>query len=177
MDLRYCLRRYNYFTGFTDYLFGEFAHTIRQRGYLVRRELVLIYVWKNFWLEDLSGIQISKSNKEIRDVTKRIFDIDHNDRHAISELLKCIAGLFLFDGKIPLKVASSVLTVVFPDKYGIFDARVGNTLQIDREDVDSCVTAIFKMREIAKEQEAFSGETWTPRMVDAALWSLDKFGK
>lgn len=177
MDLGGCWKRYNYFPEFTKFLFGEFAESIRHRGYLLPRELVLIYVWKNFWKKGLSKVEVEQNEQKVKEATRHIFAVDHSDPKSIGDLLVQIKKLLPSGGSLPLKVASAVLAVALPDKYGIFDARVGNALKISAEDVASCVQAIFRMREIAEEQENITGYTWTTRMVDIALWSLDKYGE
>lgn len=176
LDLTKCWKRYNYFPEFTNFIFGDFAEKIRQRGYLLNREVLLIYAWKNFWRRNLSKAEVINDEQKTKELTEKIFRINHFEVQQISSLLEEIMTLFTFQGRLALKVASTILTVVFPDLYGIFDARVRKALKTKAEDVASCVEVIFEMRKIAKEQQKITGQPWTPRMVDMSLWTLNKYG-
>jgi hypothetical protein len=173
MNLTPYLRKYNYFPDFTKFLFGELADIIRKRGYLLSTELVLIYVWKNFWRTNLIGASIKATPKQVEVITKGIFRINHDDKWKIIDILRELAGL-LGENSLAIKVASCILTIVFPDKYGIIDRRILNTLNIPYLDLETGANAFFRMREIAKEQQRITGELWTPRMVDMALWQFDR---
>jgi len=177
MDLTKYLECYDYFPDFTNFIFGNFAKEIRQRGFLVNRELLLIYVWKNFWRKNLSRAEVIDDEQKIKEVTEKIFRINHFDVHQVTSLLKELMTLFTCQNSLRLKVSSAVLTVIFPNLYGIFDTRVKRTLKIRSEDIASCAEAIFRMREIAKEQQEITGRVWTPRMIDMSLWTLNKHGR
>jgi hypothetical protein len=174
MDLTPYLEQFNYHPEFTDFIFGDLAENIRQRGYMLSTELVLIYVWKNFWRENLIGAYTTKNPEEIKEVTKNIFLIDHNSADDIKKTVLSLSQLYP-PSELALKLATSVLAIVFPDKYGIVDRRIQNALNIPKLDETSATEAILVMREIAKEQQTITGKHWTPRMVDMALWCLDKY--
>jgi len=177
MNLSKCLEKYLYFPKFTDFLFEVVAGEIKKRGYLTRSDLILIYVWKNLWRKQPWRISVESDEEKIRNVTRQIFHIDHDNRSHIVQLLGALEELFQTEGSQPLKAASAILSTVFPDKYGVFDYRIRDALGIEGEDEKACVDAFFMMREIAKEQESLNGQHWTPRMVDRALWVLHKSKK
>jgi len=175
MDLSKYLESYEYFPRFTDFIFEVVAKDIRQREYLKRADLILIYVWKNLWRKQPWKVCVEADEEKIETVSRQIFKIDHSSQDDVVELLKGLKELFPAEGTLPLKVASAVLSVIFPDKYGVFDYRVREALGIEDEDEKACADAFFRMREIAKKQESLKGQHWTPRMVDKALWALHKF--
>ena len=192
MDLTEYFERYNYFPKLTDFIFGELAYAIRYRGFLEKEDFVLIWLWKTqLWQIDEERGTFKHEQKEdyfetdeqeIKNITKRIFEIDHSNRDSVAKL---IGDLDTLRG-VGTKVATAILSVVFPDKYGIVDVHVQRALGIkdiqipeyvrtEAEILDyQCTEHIFKMREIAKEQTRITGRYWTPRMVDMALWVMDQ---
>lgn len=178
MDLTECLERYPYFPKFTDFIFDQLAKEIRRRGCLERADLALIYMWKNLWRIDRGQdlpIKVETDEEKVRQTTMRIFAMSHDNRTDIVRVLRELKKLFRVTESQALKVSTAILSIVFPEKYGIFDYHVENALGIEGNDEEACTDAILKMREIAKKQERLTGRSWTPRMVDKALWTLDKF--
>lgn len=174
MDLSPYLKRYGYFPKLTDLLFGEIANDIRERGYLTFDDLAIIYVWKTLlWQIErkLESHGIERDELMIRNVTSQIFRVKHSIR---DDVIDIISKLDYSLRGVGIQVSSCILAVVFPDRYGIFDIHVQRALNIQGNDARACADAIFKMREIAEEQGKLSGVTWTPRMVDKALWVLNK---
>lgn len=190
MDLSRYLEQYNYFPKLTNFIFGEFAYTIRCQGFLDKEDFILIWFWKTqLWQIDKEKGEFKPKpgffemdEQEIKSVTKRIFEIDHSNRDDVAKL---IGDLDTLRG-VGTKVATAILSVVFPDKYGVVDVHVERALGIkdipipeyvrtEAEILDyQCAEHIFKMREIAKEQTRITGRYWSPRMVDMALWVMDQ---
>ena len=173
MNLTEYLKCYSYFPKFTEFLYGEVVQAIRDSGYLESEDLVIIYVWKSILFQIHKGFEsygVESDERKIRSVTKRIFEINHLSRDDVAKLLN---ELVLLRG-VGVKVASAILSVIFPELHGVFDKHVKKALGIKGEDEESCVEAIWKMRKIAKEQEHITGKYWTPRDVNKALWILNK---
>lgn len=178
MDLSKYLKKYRYFPRFTRFLFGEIGEGIRKRGFLRHEDLILIHVWKTqLWQylrkDEIKSIGVDQSAHRIADISQKIFEIDHANPDDVTDLLKELRTL----RGVGVKVASAILAVVFPDKYGVFDFHVQKALGIGGNDEYAATDAIFRMRDIAKEQDAISrvsGRRWTPREVDQALWVLSR---
>jgi hypothetical protein len=155
-------------------LFEEIGAEIRNRKYLTYDDLALVFVWKALlWQVHREGTfrGLEADEAEIRRVTKLIFEIDHANRDDVRKLLESLDTL----RGVGLPVATAILSIVFPTKYGAVDVHVRNTLGIPADDVDAHVQAIFRLREIAEEQQRQGvRKVWTPRMVDMALWKLDR---
>jgi len=199
MDLSKYFEHYNYFPKLTDFVFGELAYEIRRRGFLEKEDFVLIWLWKTqLWeIDDKKGTfkrpqteqYFETDEQKIKNVTKKIFEVDHLNRRDVADLLRDLDHL----RGVGHKVATAILSVVFPDNYGVVDVHVLNALGLEdnvhgihgaqypehvRTEAEMVhywwTEPIFKLREIAKEQTRITGRYWTPRMVDMALWILNR---
>jgi len=177
MDLTEYFEDYSYFPEFTRYIFDEVGKTIRYRRSLKREDIVLISVWKTLWKKEGLEIRMETSEYNVEKVTSRIFTANHDDQAEVRGLLLDIEGLCSVSAVTPVKLASTILSVTLPEKYGVFDIRVAEALGIKGSDERAAVDAIFKMREIAHEHCVLTKKLWTPRMVDQALFVLHKQNK
>ena len=165
MRLREYWNEYNYYREETNELFDSFAGNVKKRGYLTRNDLMRIFLWK-------ADRVVERNEDELNKVTRRVFEVDHENEGEVKRLLNELTQL---DGiKIPM--ASVILSILFPEKYGVFDKNVRKAL--DGKKYTNSPKAFWdyqiKTREIAKEQSKLDGKEWFPRDVDKALWILGK---
>lgn len=186
-DLTPYLDRYSYFPILTRLVFEETGPRVRARGYMTREELAIIFVWKTvLWQIDLPGggkvPALESDESKIEETTEKIFRANHSGRQEVKNLLESLVSTSP-DGLrgVGFPVATAILSAIFPERYGAVDRHVGSALEIALKDtnkqprIDGFVDAVWAMRRIAKVQETLSVERhWTPRMVDMALYELDK---
>jgi hypothetical protein len=176
---------YWYFPILTRVLYEEIGPKIRSQKYLTYEDLAMVYLWKALLWRLRDGTEgkfqkIENSAMSIKNVTRQIFGTNHYDMQAVSELIDSLVTLVRssddkFLSGVPLRVASTILSVTDPALYGVVDTHVLSALEIPTEDTTArFVEAIFKMRVIAQEQTEMSRETWTARDVDKALWVLGR---
>lgn len=199
MNLSEYLERYSYFPKLTDFIFGELAYKVRCRGFLEKEDFILIWLWKTqLWQIDKEKGDFRHRNPEdhfesdeqkVNKITGQIFAIDHSSRDDVAKLIGVLCKL----SGVGAKVAIAILSVVFPDRYGVVDVHVLSALGFEdsRRAIHSAqypehvrtegemydywwAERIFQIREIAKEQARITGRYWTPRMVDMALWVLNR---
>jgi hypothetical protein len=200
MNLTKYYERYDYFPKLTHFIFGELAYQIRSRGFLEKEDFILIWLWKTqLWqIDSETGTfkhtqktdVFETDEKKIKNITKKIFQVNHLSRRAVAELLGDLQSLT----GVGHKVATAILSVIFPDKYGVVDVHV-----LDALGLENSVSAIhsvqypdyvrteaqmhdywwtrpiFMLREIALEQMQITGRYWSPRMVDMALWVMNAY--
>lgn len=174
-DLTKYLDQYRYFPRLTKLLFSDIGETIRNRGYLTYEDLALIYVWKAILWQThgtFTSHGLESEESAIRHATERIFQINHTNQQEVATLLSDLTDSLRGVG---MKVATAIVSVMFPDRYGVIDLHVQEALDIRGEDPDSYAKMLFRLREIANEQESVAlRKHWTPRMVDMALYELGK---
>lgn len=139
----------------------------RKRGYLKRDEFLAICKWKS-----PRPIKHYKKNREynIIKTTKKVFKMKYEKRKIL--LLDKLTG-------VNIPVASAILALVYPEKYGVIDIRAWN--------------ALIKLRKIKRRGKArkryFNEKDWyhylmiirhlakqyrvTPRNIDRALYFYD----
>ena len=178
MNLSPYIERYSYFPELTNILFRELGPRIRSRKYLTCADLALICVWKALLWQvydpmkwEQASVHPDTDKDKIRRVTASIFETDFLDKLQVRSLLESLVSL----NGVGFPVATTILSVTRPDLYGVVDRHVLSALDYKTDDVNAFVEAIFRIREIAREQSRLnSGVAWTPRMVDMALWKLDQ---
>lgn len=165
MNLRDYRNKYDYHPEETLELFGSFAEEIRKCGYLTRNDLMRILLWK-------ADRVVEGDESKIRTVTESIFKIDHQNENDVRKLLEKLTEL----KGVQIPVASAILSILFPDKYGIFDRNTRYALEKKKYtySVDVFLKYTRKIRQIAKEQNELTKEEWHPRDVDKALWVLGR---
>jgi thermostable 8-oxoguanine DNA glycosylase len=88
----------------------------RQRGYLTKNEFLKIAMWKS---RRPKKQYLKNQVQDIEEITKAAFTMN-NERIKII-ILTALRG-------ISIPAASAVLTLVYPDKYGVIDIRVWQAL-------------------------------------------------
>ncbi len=150
-----------------DYVFNIVGKNIKNRGYLTKEELLEIVRWK-------SARAIRKaeanSNEVVEKITKFAFEID--DEEVKIMVLTSLNG-------VSIPMASSILTIPFPDKYGVIDIRGWQTF--------------YSLGLVNYKKETFNVKDWllylktmrglsdkfnvTPREVDKAIFMYDKINR
>ncbi len=144
-----------------NFLFNKLGPEIKSRGYLIFDDFYKICMWKsrrpkNLYLKNISSVsRITKLALKEKDEIKRM------------EILCGLSG-------VSVPVASAILTVVYPTKYGIIDIRCLEMLNILGEristnsNINTWIKFISVMRKIAKENNV------TPREVDMVLFAMHR---
>lgn len=148
-------------------LFGEIGKNIKDRKYLKKDEFLEIVKWKA-----ARAIRKAEANSEevIEKITKFAFEIDNEE-------VKIMVLTSLNGVSIPM--ASSILTIPFPEKYGIIDIRGWHTLynlglveyKKDVFNVKDWLIYLKIIRELGKEYNL------SPRDVDKAIFMYDKINR
>lgn len=171
------LRRYAEEYGYiSDPLLGDsdprFPHAgdgIRARGYVLPSELYKIARWKSPRRAELVRLNQAQS---VRKLTGRAFTLKDTDPGRAASLLDGLQG-------IGIRTASAVLAVIDPQRFGVVDYRVWNTLhrwQPDRYPpksrnywpVGRFLSCLEAIRELAHVSDL------SCREVDMALWQIDR---
>src|SRR6266496_6426372 len=108
---------------------------VKKRGYLLKAELIKISKWKS-----PRAIQLIKSNSEksINRLTQEAFST-RNEKHKL-ELLTELNG-------VSVPMASSILMLLNPKRYGVIDIRVWQVLYVMGTMTSNAKGANFKFSE------------------------------
>jgi len=148
-------------------LFGEIGKNIRNRGYLKKEELLEIVRWKS-----ARAIRKAEANPEdvIEKITKFAFEIDNEEVKI--RVLTSLNG-------VSIPMASSILTIPYPEKYGVIDIRGWHTLhklelveyKKDVFNVKDWLLYLKIIRDLGKKYGV------TPREIDKAIFMYDKINR
>ena len=148
-------------------LFGEIGKNIRNRGYLKEDELLEIVRWKS-----ARAIRKAEANPKdvIEKITKFAFEIDNEEVKI--RVLTSLNG-------VSIPMASSILTIPYPEKYGIIDIRGWHTLynwglvkyKKDVFNVKDWLLYLKIIRELGKKYSL------SPREIDKAIFMYDKINR
>lgn len=140
--------------------------TARKRGYLTRNEFLEVCTWKS---PRARKHYENNNEKQVRSITKEAFSIIH-EKTKINRLTE-LKG-------VSLPLASAILTMAYPEKYGVIDIRAWKVLYKFGEVKDNPSGKNFtpeqwykylvKLRHIAKKLRK------TPRNVDLTLFHYHK---
>lgn len=142
-------------------LFNIIGPAVKKRGYLTFHDFYKICMWKTRRAKN----RYLKNQNCVEQITKLAFlEKDENKKMKI---------LCQFDG-VSVPVASAILTIVYPEEYGIIDIRCLEMLNVigfeisKHPNIKTWLKFIKIMRELAKENEI------TPRKVDMVLFAMHK---
>jgi hypothetical protein len=108
-----------------NYLFGEVRNNFQKRGYLLPEEFFCIIIWK--------------ANRAKTKIKNRLLKRSHNLREAVKKLTNEIfrasdknkkLEILLDKWGFQLPMATAILTVLYPEKFTIYDVRVREQLGI-----------------------------------------------
>lgn len=143
---------------------------IRSPFYLTRTELDQIFKWK---LRTQYGrqtkIRLKNTNENIEIITKTAFLLTHEDKD-IETSLKLKSLTLIYGVEIP--VASSILTLCYPNKYSVIDFR--NWRQIFKVDTKKTFYTINEYNEYLKRIKFLADKfKFTMQEIDVAIWQKD----
>jgi len=109
-----------------DYLLKEVRSNFQKKGYLTPEEFFCIVIWKANRAKSKIKNKILKKesnlNKCVKKLTGQIFKAT-NSRQKLQILLE--------DWKFNLPMATAILTILYPEYFTIYDARVRNQLGVN----------------------------------------------
>lgn len=109
-----------------DYLFGELKDNFKKRGYLTPEEFFCIVIWKSNRAKTkirnrLLKMQSGNLAEIIRKITKDISNAP-DDFSKLEILIK--------KWKFYLPMATAILTVLYPERFTIYDIRVRGQIKM-----------------------------------------------
>jgi hypothetical protein len=119
----------NYLTYYNleDYLFTEVTSAFRDRGYLTPEEFFSIVIWKANRAKTSIKRKLAKRAKNlvaaVEDLTTQIHQAASDEERLRILLSK--------DWAFALPMATAVLTVLYPDRFTVYDVRVRGQLGIE----------------------------------------------
>ncbi|MFA4835985.1 MAG: hypothetical protein WC749_07960 [Dehalococcoidia bacterium] len=161
--------------------FESISKVIQKRGHLLKEEFQSIYTWKT---KRRTSTFRTDDKEEIRKITAKVISEHPDPARQIWELTQ-LPG-------VGLRVASAILTVIFPKDYCILDYRTWKSLlwiaaysftygenylefskTIDRSLNYASLDCYlhYYLEEIRGLADKYS---LTPRMIEMALWAYDK---
>lgn len=143
---------------------------MRTPFYLTANELEQILKWK---LRTQYGrqtkIRMNNTDGNIVLITKTAFLLTHNDKD-IETALKLKSLTLLYGVEIP--VASSILTLCYPDNYSVVDFR--NWRQIFNPNMKKTYYTTNEYNEYLKRIKYFANKfEFTTQQIDMAIWQKD----
>lgn len=169
IEFQNLIEKYNEisYAGREKRLFGKIGKNIKDRGYLKKDELLEIVRWKS-----ARAIRKAEANsgEVIEKITKFAFEIDNEEVKI--RVLTSLNGVF-----VPM--ASSILTIPYPKKYGVIDIRAWHALynlglvnyKKDVFNVKDWMLYLKIIRELGKKYGI------SPRDIDKALYMHDKINR
>lgn len=138
--------------------------------YLTEKELEQIFIWK---LRTQFGRQIkirqNNNEKNIELITKTTFLLSHKNED-IETALKLKSLTLLYGVEIP--VASSILTLCYPEKYSVIDYR--NWRQIFKSITKKSNYSTKEYNEYLKRIKYLAVKfTFSTQQIDMAIWQKD----
>lgn len=141
-----------------NHLFGFIGPNAKERGFLLFDEFYKICMWK--------------SARQKQRYIKNKDAVEQKTRQAFSEVDECrkVEILCQLDG-VSIPTASALLTVVYPEKYGVIDIRCLEMLRKEGCGIgkhpsrNTWLKYLDIMREWARENQV------TPREMDMALFA------
>jgi hypothetical protein len=132
---------------------------IRDKGYLNRDEFLMITHWKS--PRSIRKVELN-SNEVIKEITKLVFKT--NNEEVKIRILNSLDG-------IGIPIASAILTIPYPEKYGIIDVRAWQTLfdySKKSFNIKDWLSYLDKIREWGNKFDL------SPRDIDKALFMYDQ---
>src|SRR6266851_3825141 len=109
-----------------DYLFTEVTNAFRDRGYLTPEEFFSIVIWKANRAKTAIKRKLAKRGKNLAEAVHKLTRQIHQAASDEERL-----RIFLSkDWAFGLAMASAILTVLYPDRFTVYDVRVRGQLNI-----------------------------------------------
>lgn len=168
-EVRDLIEKYNEvsYTEREGRLFGEIGKSIRNRGHLKKEELLEIVRWKSARV-----IRKAEANSEdlVEKITKFAFETDNEEVKM---------GVLVSLSGVSIPMASSILTIPYPEKYGVIDIRGWHTLYNlglvgYKKDVFNVKDWLLYLKVIRGLGEKYDV---SPREIDKAIFMYDKMNR
>src|SRR6266849_5418649 len=117
---------YHHYYNLEDYLFTEVTNAFRDRGYLTPEEFFSIVIWKANHAKGRIKAKLTKGRKDLGTAVK---DLTTQVHKAASDEER-LRVLLSKDWRFCLAMASAILTVLYPDRFTVYDVRVRGQLNI-----------------------------------------------
>ena len=148
-------------------LFGKVNQNIKNLGYLTKQDFLKIVRWKA-----VRAIRKAEANSEevIENITKFAFGVENEEVKI--RVLTSLNG-------VSVPMASAILTVFNPDKYGVIDIRAWHSLcnlgelqcKKDIYNFQDWILYLNTIRKLARQNNV------SPREIDMALFMYDKLNR
>jgi hypothetical protein len=151
-----------------DYLFNDVNAAFHARGYLTPEEFFSIVVWKaNRAITRIKKRLLGKSS----DLAEVVKNLTENIKAAPSDEARLRVLLETWGFLLPM--ATAILTVLYPDRFTVYDVRVREQLQI--KDFAGRKNEIKRYFEEFLPGVAAITETETLRDKDRYLWGKSSY--
>ncbi|MHA2295473.1 MAG: hypothetical protein ACXAEU_11845 [Candidatus Hodarchaeales archaeon] len=147
-------------------LFNVIGPRAKQRGYLEKDEFLMIGRWKS---PRPVNNYLTNSDEIVREITGIGLAPSRSEEVRV-QVIRILDG-------VGLRVASAILTVVYPEKYGVLDVRAWRILhkwgkverdKLKSEKVSDWINYLNILTDMAKKYQV------RPRDIDMALYAIDK---
>jgi len=146
-----------------SYLFSEVTQSFRTNGFLTPEEFFAIVIWKANRAKTTVKRKLTKGD---RDLASSVKSLTQQIQTATTDEDKL--RVLVEDWRFRLPMATAILTVLYPDRFSVYDVRVREQLGIkdfvDRKDQVDRYFSEF----LSKVQAEGKGETL--RDKDRYLW-------
>jgi hypothetical protein len=145
-----------------DYLFGEVKDNFQKNGYLLPEEFFCIVIWKANRAKTKIKNRLLRKNadlkKAVKSLTGEIFKAS-DDLTRLDVLLK--------EWGFQLPMASAILTILFPDRFTIYDIRVSEQLSVKAYNAKTYFSDFLpKVKDFSKKNNL------NLRDADRTLWGM-----
>jgi len=146
-----------------SYLFAEVAQTFRMNGYLAPEEFFAIVIWKANRAKTTVKRKLTKGG---RDLASSVKNLTQQIQTATTDEDKL--RILVDDWQFRLPMATAILTVLYPERFSVYDVRVREQLGI-KDFVDHKGQVDRYFREFLPKVQA-EGKGETLRDKDRYLW-------
>lgn len=160
---------YSKFADLETYLFGEVTKKFQKDGFIDSIDFFCIVIWKaeraksKIWKNKFDRKVGAELNKSIEELTRKIY-VAKSD----AERMEILAN-----AKFQLPMASAILTVLYPDKFTVYDYRVCETY-VDFEKLSMSKKKLPRYFELIEKMKA-DYPNKTLREIDCELWGKSFF--
>lgn len=148
-----------------DYLFKEVKNNFKKRGYLTPEEFFCIVIWKANRAKTKIKNKLLKVGgsigEAIRRLTKEVFEASNYNKKL---------EILLNEWKFRLEMATAILTVLYPDRFTVYDVRVREQLGIKDFSGTKNQIAKYFSEYLPKVRSLSEKENLNLRNADRHLW-------
>jgi hypothetical protein len=163
---------YSKYYNLEKYLIDEVGRNFRENGSVTPRDFYCILIWKSNRAKTKNASRLIKIfgsfDKAVEEITENIW-IESDPRKKLHYLLK--------KAKFKIATASAILTILYPDKFTVYDYRVCEILNDHKElankvSCDKITYGYMKFRDTVLNSAEFKSNL---RDKDRYLWGESFF--